>query len=823
MTKQNASSSDSDRGVSRVFQSAKHRSELLKELCLTLVETYDLPEAWMVIESDTTGGILVSRAIAHEDACDVRLLIRHSGQLPECCRIAARSGTAWWSDNQNKICSVCPLRSPVNRKTYVRSMTVNGDAQVYLGIHLPDDARGSEPDREMLDQLSERLYAGINGYFEGETALPGQRSESDRYSAFFRNMSDGVMILAYSSKDQAFIIKDINAAGGDIAKVAPVDVVGAKLQEIFPKIEECNLFELLNRVWETGEAESLNQYFYKDPRFAFYGKSYISRLESGEVVVIFEDVTERVKAQRQMMRDARARRQAENALINSEAKFRTIYENFPVGIARVSLDYRILEANPAYCRMLGYTEPELIGQNILDLAQEDARQENKRLQNRLLSSEIMHYTLEKPFLHKSGKIVHGLLHATLVCDSNQKPSYFLGCVLDITERKQLESRLYQLQKMDSIGRLAAGVSHDFNNLISPIMGYAQLLTEDLPDDSTHNSYAREIFNAGSRAHELTRQLQAFGRKQNLLLQGMEINGVIRSFQNLLRRVIRENIELKLDLLSDPVNIQGDIGKIEQVIMNLIVNSRDSIGESGSITVKTSVINLTDRSEERLDTMKAGEYLKLQVLDDGSGMTKEVLDQAFEPFFTTKAKGKGTGLGLSTVFGIVNQHKGNVYLKSEPGQGTDATVLIPICDVEQENPIITEPFDSDQSILPKGYTILVVEDDAQVRRLTENLLIRLGYRVISAEGGQKALNLVDSAADDRIDLLLTDVIMPGMNGKITYEKLKSRIPDLKVVFMSGYTGDIISRHGVLPEETHFIQKPFSAASLHRLIQSVIKSS
>jgi PAS domain S-box-containing protein len=389
------------------------------------------------------------------------------------------------------------------------------------------------------------------------------------------------------------------------------------------------------------------------------------------------------------------------------------------------------------------------------------------------------------------------------------------------EKINLEAQLRQSQKVEAIGRLAGGVAHDLNNMLCPILNYAQMLTEDLSVGDERREQAMEIVNAGFSARDLVRQLLAFSRKQVITLKPIDINQVVRKIEKLLLRTIPEDIKLKKNLSMEIRPVLADIGQIEQILMNLTVNAADAMPNGGLLTIKTELSNLDEEYARTHPDVRPGLYVMLAVSDTGTGMDDATLGHIFEPFFSTKGE-RGTGLGLATVYGIVKQHSGNIWVHSEPKMGTTCKIYLPIAMEVPDKPD-KEKSVKKTKIRPKGdETILLVEDNEQVRHLGRAILKRWGYKVLEAENGEDALDIM-AAYNDVIHLLLTDVVMPGMNGKELYEKAVQKNQDLKVLFMSGYTDDIIAHRGVLSDGIQLLEKPFSVNGLAAKVRKVLDNN
>jgi nitrogen-specific signal transduction histidine kinase/FixJ family two-component response regulator len=395
--------------------------------------------------------------------------------------------------------------------------------------------------------------------------------------------------------------------------------------------------------------------------------------------------------------------------------------------------------------------------------------------------------------------------------------FAIGMVEDITERRHMEAQFIEAQKMDVIGQLAAGVAHDFNNILAVILGYSDLLTAGLGLDNPLSKYAEEIRHSSERAARLTHQLLVFSRKQTVQPVVLDLNVVVRDLDKMLRRLINEHIEMTVVSEKEIGHIRADSGYIGQVVMNLVINARDAMPQGGKLTVTTSNVKLDENYARTHKNAKPGNYVMLSVNDTGTGMTDEVKEHLFEAFFTTKPLGKGTGLGLATCQTIIEQCLGHISFSSEVGKGTTFRVYFPQVD---------EPLDINTTFiqagpLPRGTeTLLVVEDEPSLRHLTRGVLEKLGYEVLSAANGQDGLRAVREHKGATIRLVITDVIMPLMGGKVMAEWLKTTHPDLKILFTSGYMDDAITQHGVLEPDVAFLPKPYNPSTIARTVRAML---
>jgi PAS domain S-box-containing protein len=404
----------------------------------------------------------------------------------------------------------------------------------------------------------------------------------------------------------------------------------------------------------------------------------------------------------------------------------------------------------------------------------------------------------------------------VVAGSQGNSSRLAGTIHDITERKSLEAQLRQAQKMEVVGQLAGGIAHDFNNLLTVINGYSALILDRLePEDSLYLDLM-QVQKAGERAAKLTAQLLAFSRNQVLQPELLNLNEVVANIEKMLRRLIGENINLETALQADLGQVKADPSQLEQVILNLAVNARDAMPEGGELAIKTANVELDEFYTRRHAGVKPGPYVLLAVSDTGAGMDAETQGHIFEPFFTTKEPGKGTGLGLATVYGIIKQSDGHIWFYSEPGHGTTFKIYLP------RSGETTEPVQSDMGpLLCAGTeTILLVEDETEVRVLTGKVLLEYGYKILEAIDANQALHLCEQH-DGAIDLLITDVIMPGgMNGRQLAGRLIGQYPELRVLYVSGYTDDIIAKQGILDAGAGFLEKPFNPDILARKVRELL---
>jgi len=509
---------------------------------------------------------------------------------------------------------------------------------------------------------------------------------------------------------------------------------------------------------------------------------------------------------------------AEQELRKSEEKYRGIIEAITDGYHEADLKGNITFCNDYLCAIVGCTREQFLGTSYRELMDEANAQEVLSSYNRVFRTGKAEQALQFVFTRPDGAKRDVSASVSLVRSPNGKPSGFRGIMRDVTEQKRLQEKLHQASKMEAIGRLAGGIAHDFNNLLTAVLGYANVLMQQLPHESRHQEKLIQIVRAAERAAGLTKQLLAFSRKQLLDVRVLDLNEVISGLEEMLRRLIGEDIELTTVYAGDLGTVRADVGQLEQILMNLVVNSRDAMPDGGELSIETANVVLDEQYARKHTEVTAGPYVLVAVSDTGIGMDSATLARIFDPFFTTKAKGVGTGLGLSTVYGIVKQHHGHVAVYSEPGRGTTFKVYLPRASavLEREDQTVT------QEPRPVGNeTILIVEDAEVVRDLVGEVLGMLGYLALKAADPHEALRISDTHIGP-IHLLLTDVVLPHMDGRSLHRRIVSTRPDMKVMYMSGYTDNFIVHHGVLDRGVHFIQKPFSVDNLAKKVREALDS-
>jgi PAS domain S-box-containing protein len=525
--------------------------------------------------------------------------------------------------------------------------------------------------------------------------------------------------------------------------------------------------------------------------------SYVDEEGVPGVIVNARDITERKK---------------------SEEALRAVIDTSPLAIYTLDRDRRVQSWNPAAERIFGWKADEVLSRPVPTIPPEHMEW-SMDLFERMIRGEETLRGFEAERLRSDGSRMDVSIWSAALRNATGDISGIVVAVADNTERKQLEEQLRLSQRMEAVGRLAGGVAHDFNNLLTIISGYTDLILEQLLPGNPMREQVEEIRKAAERAALLTKQLLAFGRRQVMNARIIDLNEIVGDLDRLLRRVIGEDIQLSVDLGPNLWSIKADAGHIEQVIINLAVNARDAMAGGGRLSIETRNVHLDEEYARCHIGVKSGDYAMLTVSDTGHGMDSQTMQHIFEPFFTAK-KTRGTGLGLATVYGIVKQSGGHIWVYSEPDKGSCFKIYLPCAGKPAVDPPQAEAATPAEPART-GETILVAEDEDTVRSLVRQILQIKGYRVLEARHGREALELA-AQFEGRIDLLVTDVVMPHMSGREVADRILTSRPGLKVLFISGYTDNVIDPHGLLEPGVHFLQKPFSPEVLARKVREILDS-
>ncbi len=642
--------------------------------------------------------------------------------------------------------------------------------------------------------------------------LRKSRDELDRarqtYESIFNSVNDAIFIHDIETHR----VVGVNRKAGEMFGLKPEEMVGEPMfqraggEGTFTKNKA---YEHLRRASE-GEPQVFQWRSHHSSGYCFWTEVDLKRATI--------DGRPRILA---TVRDIGPRKKMEDTLRESEERYRAIVEDQLDYIVRWHPDGTLKFANSAYCREFGIQRNQVGTHSFYDPLTDDEAAALRRKIGRLTSrnpTAVHSHRISLP----RGSVGWQEWTTRVIEYADDSKSELQSVGRDISDkveaeeqRLRVEEQLRQSQKMEAVGQLAGGVAHDFNNLLSAIIGYADILHEGLPENGPEKRFADAILNAGNRASALTNQLLAFSRKQTLELRSVNLNDRVNGIQKMLKRLIGENILMTCSLDPDLSSVKADASQVDQIILNLALNAKDAMPHGGRLIVETRNTELDEDYCREHPDVNPGPYVLMSVCDNGLGIDQLTIKKIFDPFFTTKNEGRGTGLGLSTVYGIVRQHSGHITVYSEPGKGSCFHVYFPASGVA-----VSEEQRRGRAQIPTGTeTILVSEDEATVRNMLQVMLSTAGYTVLAAENAEEAEQVYHSS-EKRIDLLVTDVIMPGRSGRSLHEELKKVRPDLKVLYVSGYTDEIIAGHGVLEDGFNFLQKPFTRAELLQKIRDVL---
>ena len=633
--------------------------------------------------------------------------------------------------------------------------------------------------------------------------LAGQaRRAQNRYRALFENASDAISILTADG-----VVLEANQRWEEILKIPPEQMVGRHIRDLAAPGHERANEDLFAKSVEAGalrvEAVPLRR---PDGGTVYMTFSTTVIEQDGQPLVlsIGHDVTECVLG--------------EQALKSAELRYRSLVERMPDLVWAADETGRMTYVSPNVLQIFGFTADEMRAEDAATRMSRIHPEEAQIVQDafKALFAEGKPFDVEYRRQRKDGTWIWVRNRATAMLE-REGVRYVEGLLSDVTDRRRLEEQLRHAQKMEAVGRLAGGVAHDFNNMLNILLGYTEMLLDEVADGHPMYVALCEMKRAAERSAELTQQLLAFSRQRPTEVQRVDVNETVASVEKLARRVVGEDVEIVTRLSTEPCQVDVDPGQLEQIVMNMVVNARDAMQGCGKLTLETYLTICDETFAATHREVKPGPYVMLTISDTGHGMDKQTQSRIFEPFFTTKEIGKGTGLGLSIVFGIVHQYGGHVWVYSEPGKGTTFKVYLPVSRDRIAGPQRPESVPTSRS---GSETILLVEDEDQVRAIVEQVLHRRGYRVLCARDAREAI-LVAEEHSGEIDLLLTDVIMPHASGRELADQLLAKHPSMRVIYMSGYTDTVVLDHGV-GSSVAFLQKPVTPQTLNRKVRAVLDS-
>jgi PAS domain S-box-containing protein len=644
----------------------------------------------------------------------------------------------------------------------------------------------------------------IRDITERKRAEEALRESEERFSGAFEFAPIGVALVAPNGR-----WLKVNRALCELVGYSEAELLVCTFQEITHPDDLAADLEYMRRLL-AGEI-----------RFYQMEKRYIHA--RGHFVTILLDVSLVRDAQDQphyfiaQIQDITERKQNEESLRLLSSAVEQSKESILITDAELNLPGpKIIFVNPAFTQMTGYTPVEVIGKSprILQGPRTD-KAVMTRLRQDLEAGEV--FAGETVNYRKDGNEFNLEWQVAPLRNASRKITHFVAIQHDITDRKKLEAQLFQSQKMETVGKLAGGIAHEFNSILTAIIGQSELLLNDLPAGSPLAKNVTEISNAAGRAATLTRQLLAFGRKQFLQPEALDFNRVIANMEGVFHHLMGEDVDIQIVLTPGLQAVKADAGQIEQVIMNMVINARDAMPNGGKLTLETANVSFDEESVGRYPELKPGDYVMLAITDTGTGMSQEIKARLFEPFFSTKGISQGRGLGLSTCYGIIKQSGGHISVYSELARGSTFKIYLP--QVESQTKISTPRLDTPD--LPRGMeTILLVEDDPALREMAATLLRRLGYTVLAAANGIEALSLKQQRGTGHIDLLFTDVVMPHMSGKELADRVRALYPHTKILFTSAYTENTIVHQGVLDKGVALLQKPFTPSALAHKLREVL---
>jgi PAS domain S-box-containing protein len=838
------------RDVNKLIVHEKRRKPLLQKACKNLTHTRGLQGAWIILTGGLPDPVEGAQTGFNDIAFSELLNLFQRGETPACFRHGQTESGGIVTEDTVAACRNCPLADSYGGNSAITIELKHGNRRYgYMGIAVPIKFANDKEEASLFEEIAGDIAYALASIEQEETLRKSQHLLDARAriaSAFLSGSDEDIFgdvldivlnlmqsefgVFGYINEHGDLLIPSMTRHIWDKCRVPekeirfPRDTWGDSLwcraireKQTFhsnqPSVKVPVGHIPMHRnvavpIVYQREVIGLLQVANKETD---YDASDIHVLET-----ISDVIAPILNTRLQRDREERLRIEAERAVKEAEKRYREIFEGTAEGILVADLEARRFKyCNPAICEMLGYSEEEIIGLDVTDIHPKEsldhvlAEFEAQARGDKILAPSL-------PCLRKDGSVIYADVQMTpAVIEGLECNVWFFT---DVTKRRQIEAQLRQAQKMEAIGTLAGGVAHDFNNILTTIIGYADLMLMNIDTDKPLTEEIKEIKIAGERAAALTRQLLAFSRKQIVQPKVLDLNKLLTGIEKMLVRLIGEDIEILMIPESALWKIEIDPGQMEQVIMNLVVNAKDAMPIGGKLTIETANMDLDDSyfSEHGVVEERPGSYVMLAVSDTGIGMDKEVQEHIFDPFYTTKEKGKGTGLGLSTIYGIVKQNNGFIWVYSEPDKGSTFKIYLPKVkgDVKEEE-IEQTPVEN----LSGSETVLIVEDDDSLRKLTRTILKQKGYKILEAENGEDALR-VSKEHEGPIDLLITDVVMPKMSGKETAERLQPLHPQMKVIYMSGYTDDAIVHRGVLARGLNFLDKPFSSEGLVRKVREVL---
>lgn len=627
-----------------------------------------------------------------------------------------------------------------------------------------------------------------------------------RFSELFEHMSNGAAVYEPVDGGRDFLFKAFNRAAEKITCISADRALGSSLLQLFPHMGESGLVMALKRVWETGREEHLAPFYYKDDVREGWRENRIFRLPAGEVVALFDDVTERIETQ--------------NNLIESRERYRKLITTVPYGIQLTDREGKIIYSNPAHHRIQGYRDGELIGKYIWDLMADDTvRQSAKAYYNKIIAEQPSPEVFYNRDRTKDGREIDIQVNWDYFYDSEGEIEGIISIISDITKQKLLEAKLQHSQKMESIGTLAGGIAHDFNNLLSPIMIHSEMIMNELSPDEPLLHNINEIYKAGERARDLVKQILTIARKRTEEKVILNASSIVKDAVKFLRSTIPTTIDIRYDNRAKMDTILADPAQLNQIVMNLCTNAAHAMKKhGGSLRVVLDNKDLSGGKENEQINLPSGQYLKLIVSDTGTGISPENMNRIFEPYFTTKEPGEGTGLGLATILGIVKSYGGDVTVKSSLTKGSTFSIYIPL----KETEALPEAIERKSAPVRGNERILFVDDEESSVKVMVRMFERLGYRIKARKNGRDALEAFKKDPE-AFDIVITDMTMPHMTGKELAIEIRALRPDIPMIICTGFSDQIDEKEAKKLGFNAFIFKPIVMSEITKIVREVLDNS
>jgi len=690
------------------------------------------------------------------------------------------------------------LVQPMERLAAVLRTATTGDFSVRTGMDYSGNELGMLA--QLFDTMAESLEARL---LERDLAEAGLRASEHKFSVVFDRSPVTMAVTSYPGGVFLEVNRDFTRMFG----FSREEAVGRSALELGIWMSQADRSEYLRHLQQDGSIHGFETVMCRKDGIC------INILFAGDILEI--DGTPCVL---NVVQEITLQKSMEKVLRESERRFRELLENVHMVAVTLDRDGKTTFCNDFLLRLTGWSREEILGQTWFDMfIPQDAADQVKTMFRQAIATGELPFHFENPIVTRSGERRIIVWYNTLLKGSDGSIEGMASLGMDMTDYRNIEMQLLQSRKMEAVGQLAGGVAHDFNNLLTPILGYAEMIRKELSGTGGKVERVDHIIQAAMKARDLTRQLLSFGRKQTLDMRVIDLNDVVSRFIDILRRTIRESIDIRLNLSDGLAVVRADRTQIEQILMNLVVNAQDAIADNGIITIETGTVLLDEEYARQHSDAKPGAYTMLSVSDSGCGIDPESLNHIFEPFYTTKDVDKGTGLGLATVYGIVKQHEGTIWVYSEPGQGTVFKLFFP--KVSDHASASESTIDVAPQQRNRTETILLVEDNQMVRSMVRDVLMEYGYHVLEAENVHHALEL---AIANPVDLLVTDVVMPEASGPELLARIQEYQPAIKVLFMSGYAFKVAGQQPIVPGD-NYIQKPFTIAAIANKVSAMLEKT